>query len=96
MKEDPGQLHFVVEDAGLDAGEFDFGIEKVSEARWVVAVDRDVGVAPVQQDAELSRGDGRLRTGSQVGRLDDGTHGDEPAIRFGADHLLEGGAHGSG
>jgi hypothetical protein len=52
VKEDPGLLHFVIEDAGLDTGELDFGIEKVSEAGWVIAVDRDVGMAPVQQDAK--------------------------------------------
>ncbi len=96
MKEDPGLLHFVIEDAGLDAGHLYFGIEKTCEAGWVITIDCDVGMAAVQQDAELSSGDGSLRIRNQIGGLDDGSHGDESAVRFGADHLFEAGARGHG
>jgi hypothetical protein len=53
MKEDAGLLHFVIEAAGLDAGYLYFGIEKVLDAGWVIAVDSDVDMPSVHEDAQF-------------------------------------------
>ena len=54
MNQDACLLHFVIEAAGLDASYLDFGIEKVLEAGWVVAVDGGVDMLSVHKHAQFS------------------------------------------
>jgi len=74
MKLDACLLHFVVEEAGLGAGQLHLGIEKAIEARWIVAVDGGLDMPSIHEHTQLCGRDLPLRAGHRIGGLDDGAH----------------------